>query len=364
MHGRDNPEPQAMPKPPILVLYNKPVLPPNHPEAGSEYDILETVSDTAKILDAGGFGVRQLGIDRDPRPLLDELRDYPPLAVFNLFEGLATQPGTEVSVAALLEWLGVSFTGCPSPALVWGRDKIRTKHLLAAAGLPTAPYLVVEDEPVPEWTGGWPAIIKPALQDASVGIDQGSVVASRGELVARARFLLDRFGPPVLVEQFLTGRELLVHVIETGPGAAPRALPASEIAYQEDRSDRWPVYTFTAKWDEGSDEFKTAKVVAPVTLPPDEFTRAAALATRAFRLLQCRDYARLDLRTDAGGAFHVLEVNPNPYLNSLALVKGLEAVGRTHEWFVVNIMLDAIARGGGHLAPGAITVPVGVVTPA
>src|SRR6187200_2732359 len=101
-----------MTKPPVLVLFNKPVLPPNHPEAGSEYDILDTVADTAKILAAAGFEVRKLGIDRDPRPLLDELRERPPLAVFNLFEGLATQPGTEVSAAALLEWLGVPFTGC------------------------------------------------------------------------------------------------------------------------------------------------------------------------------------------------------------------------------------------------------------
>jgi D-alanine-D-alanine ligase len=359
MHGRDTPEPHTMPKPPVLVLFNKPVLPPNHPEAGSEYDILETVADTAKILVAAGFDVRQLGIDRDPRPLLDELRDYPPLAVFNLFEGLATQPGTEVSVAGLLEWLGLSFTGCPTPALVWGRDKVRTKHLLAAAGLPTAPYLVVETESVPEWSGGWPAIAKPALQDASVGIDQGSVVTSQAELAARVELLLDRYGPPVLVEKFVTGRELLVHVIETG--GSPRALPASEIAFTSDKSDRWPVYTFTAKWDEGSDEFKAAKVVAPVALPADVFARAADLAVRAYRLLQCRDYARLDLRTDADGNFYVLEVNPNPYLNSLALVKGLEAVGRTHEWFVVNITLDAIARGGGRVPPGAITIPVGVI---
>jgi D-alanine-D-alanine ligase len=351
-----------MPKPPVLVLFNKPVLPPNHPEAGSEYDILETTADTARILDAAGFGVRQLGIDRDPRPLLDELRDHPPLAVFNLFEGLATHPGTEVSVASLLEWLGVSFTGCPTPALVWGRDKIRTKHLLAAAGLPTAPYAVVAGGAAPEWAAGWPAIVKPGLQDASVGIDQGSVVTSQEELAARVRFLLARFGPPVLVEKFVAGRELLVHVIETG--GTPRALPASEIAFAADKSDRWPVYTFTAKWDEGSDEFKAARVVAPVELPAEVFGRAADLAVRAFGLLQCRDYARLDFRTDSAGAFHILEVNPNPYLNSLALVKGLEATGRTHEWFVVSIMLDAIARGGGRVPPGAIRVPVGVVTPA
>jgi len=350
-----------MTKPPVLVLYNKPVLPPNHPEAGSEYDILDTVSDTSRILVAAGFGVRQIAIDRDPRPLLDELRDHPPLAVFNLYEGIATQPGTEVSVAGLLEWLGVSFTGCPTPALVMGRDKIRTKHLLSAAGLPTAPYAVVEGEPAPEWAGGWPAIVKPALQDASVGIDQGSVVTSQEQLEARVRFLLDRFGPPVLVEKFVVGRELLVHVVETEPGADLTALPASEIAFETDHIGRWPVYTFTAKWDESSDEFKSANVIAPVKLPADLFDRAAGLAKRAFRLLQCRDYARLDFRTDAAGDFYVLEVNPNPYLNSIALVKGLEATGRTHEWFVVRVMLDAIARGG-HEPPDGITVPVGVVS--
>jgi D-alanine-D-alanine ligase len=93
-----------MSKPPVLVLFNKPVLPPTHPEAGSEHDILDTVADTTKILAAAGFAVACLGIDHDPQPLLNELQSRPPLAVFNLFEGLATQPGTEVSVAGC--WSG------------------------------------------------------------------------------------------------------------------------------------------------------------------------------------------------------------------------------------------------------------------
>ena len=351
-----------MVKPPLLVLFNKPVLPPEHPEAGSEYDILDTVNDTAKILAAAGYGVRQLGIDHDPRPLLDELRDHPPLAVFNLFEGLATQPGTEVSVAALLEWLNVPFTGCPPPALALGRDKIRVKHLLAAAKIPTPAYAVVEDGPPPVWRGGWPAIVKPAMQDASIGIDQSSVVTSRQQLVSRVEFVLSAYGPPVLVERFVPGREFLVHVIEDGAGREPLALPPAEIAYKPNRSGRWPVYTFTAKWDEGSDEYRAAPVVAPIELPPDDTAALGEIASRAFRLLGCRDYARLDLRAGADGDFHVLEVNPNPYLNSLALVKGLEAIGRSHEWFVVSLVQNAIARGGR--LPPDVTVPVGVVSKA
>jgi D-alanine-D-alanine ligase len=351
-----------MPKPPILVLFNKPVLPPDHPEAESEYDILDTVADTVKILVAAGFDVRELGIDHNPRPLLDELWDHPPLAVFNLFEGLATQPGTEVSVASLLEWLNVPFTGCPSTAMVLGRDKIRTKHLLAAAGLPTPAYAVLESAPAPEWRGGWPAIVKPALQDASVGIDQGSVVTSQAEFAARVEHVLRGFGPPVLAEEFVGGREFLAHVVEDRAGAGPIVLPVAEIAFTPDAPGLWPVYTFTAKWDEGSTEYKHAPVVAPIELPADLFGRVADIAVRAYRLLGCRDYARLDVRLDADGSVRVLEVNPNPYLNSLALVKGLEAVGRTHEDFVVRVMLAAIARGGGCVAPGAVTVPVGVVT--
>jgi len=202
--------------------------------------------------------------------------------------------------------------------------------------------------------------VKPALQDASIGIDQGSVVTTQEQLAARVALLLEKYGPPVLVERFVAGREFLAHVIDAGDGV--RVLPLAEIAFRKGRADRWPVYTFTAKWDEGSDEYKAAPVVAPVAVPQELFDRVADAARRAFGLLQCRDYARLDLRTDDGGNIHVIEVNPNPYLNSLALVKGLEAVGRTHEWFVVNITLAAIARGGAAVPPGSVVVPVGVVS--
>src|SRR5580658_10498764 len=156
-----------MSQPAVLVLYNEPVLPAGHPDALSEYDVLDTVADTVKVLRSAGFAVHQLGINFDPRPLLDEIQNKRPDAVFNLFEGVATQTATEVSVAALLEWLNIPFTGCPSLSLALGRDKIRTKHLLTAAGLPTPEYLVIDQLPVPTWKADWPAIVKPALQDAS-----------------------------------------------------------------------------------------------------------------------------------------------------------------------------------------------------
>lgn len=353
-----------MPGQSVLVLYNEPVLPPEHPEAPSEYDVLDTVSDTVKVLRAAGFTVRQLGISRDPQPLLDELKANRPAVVFNLFEGIATQTSSEVSVAALLEWLNIPFTGCPSLGLALGRDKIRTKHLLAAAGLPTPEYVVVNELPAPEWTGGWPAIVKPAFQDASVGIDQGSVVTTQEQLAARVRYVMEAHPGPVLVERFVGGREFHVNVIEEGDGPARRlvVLPLSEIAYKEGASGFWPVYTFTAKWHMESEEYKACPLLNAVTLPPAPTANLERIATQAFPLMCCRDLARLDVRMTSDGEFYILEMNPNPYLNSLALVKGLEAIGRTHEWFLVNLTVNAIIRGGDQVPPGSITVPVGVVT--
>src|SRR5262245_11881404 len=357
-------------KPPsLLLLYNEPVLPPDHPDAGSEHDILDTVEDTFKVLKAAGFNVTRLGINYDPRPLLDALQKKRPDAVFNLFEGIATQTGTEVSVAALLEWLNVPFTGCPSTALALGRDKIRTKHLLAASGLPTADYAIIDALPVPRWRRPWPAIVKPACQDASVGIDQNSVVTSQKQLEERVRHVLATFGPPVLVERFISGREFHVNILDgsvaastSGASALPLVLPLAEIAFENLPEGRWPVYTFTAKWHEESEEYRTAPLRAPVEIPAEDFARLTGIAQRAYRVLDCRDYARIDVRMDRDGKFYVLEMNPNPYLNSLALVNGLLAIGRTHEQLIVDMALAAVARGGHSVPSGVVHVPVGVIT--
>ena len=210
-----------------------------------------------------------------------------------------------------------------------------------------------------------PAIVKPAYQDASIGIDQNSVVTSQKQLEDRVAHVLATYGPPVVVERYIRGREFHVNMIEE-PGAAPNApplvLPVAEIAFKKDAPGQWAVYTFIAKWDEHSAEYEAAPLVSPVELPADVFARLAAIAQRSFRALGCRDYARIDVRMDSDGTIYVLEVNPNPYLNSLALVNGLLAIGRTHEQLLVNLALAALARGGTGVPPGVIKVPVGIIT--
>src|SRR5262249_25964506 len=151
-----------------------------HPEADCEHEILYTTEAVAQSLAAAGYRVSRLAVSRDPGRLLSGLAEYRPDVVFNLFEGLADANDTEAHGGGLPEWLGVPCTGCSSQALCLARTKHGTKRLLQGAGLPTPRFLVVERLPVPACDLSWPVIVKPATQDGSVGLDQGSVVTDGG----------------------------------------------------------------------------------------------------------------------------------------------------------------------------------------
>jgi len=330
--------------PRVLVIHNEPVLPLDHPEAGAEHDVIESSGIIATILEEAGYETHSLGFAHDPRPLLDELRDRPPAVVFNMFEGIATQTGTEISVVALLEWLNVSFTGCPSAALSLGRDKVRTKFLLHGAGIPTPGFQVVDSTPFQPWRFGWPAIVKPALQDCSVGIEQASVVSSPEQLDRQVRYVLDRYGPPVLIEEFVFGRELLANIIED-PGSKLVSIPLAEICFPpHEESGSWPIYSYQAKWNVESPEFQKTPIQSVVRLEPEVERRVLDISMAAYRLIGLRDCGRVDLRLTEDQRPFILEVNPNPYLHSEPIFDGLQALGRTHPQFIIAMVEAALAR--------------------
>src|SRR5947199_5749787 len=129
----------------VAILFNEPVLPPDHADAEAEHEVLFTVDSVHEALGAAGFAVERLGVARDPHALVAGLRRLRPDVVFNLFEGLADFGSTEAHVAGVLEWAGVPFTGSPYETLTLARSKHLTKHLLRGAGLPTPRFFVVEE---------------------------------------------------------------------------------------------------------------------------------------------------------------------------------------------------------------------------
>ena len=248
--------------------------------------------------------------------------------------------------AGILEWLGVPYTGCPFPTLLLARSKHMAKRLFQGEGLPTAPFLVFEPghPPLAECPLTFPVIVKPAQQDASVGVDQRSVATDLAGLNARVLFLTEQFGQPVIVEEFIFGRELTVALVEM-PDL--RLLPGTEVVFPEAGPGYWPILSYDAKWTKGSAEYETTDYHFKTELSGELGAEIEQSAKRAFRLLGCRDYARVDFRIREGdNKPFILELNPNPdFAPDRALSNNLWAAGLTHGEFTLQIVRNALARG-------------------
>jgi D-alanine-D-alanine ligase len=334
----------------VLIVHNKPVLSDDHPDAESEHEVLGTVQSVRTILKGAGYRTEVLGVGNDPAILISQLRRNRPDVVFNLFEGLADLGGTEATVAGILDWYHVPYTGCPHSTLCIARNKALTKHLLRGAGLPTADFYVVESLPAPENTLSWPVIVKPATQDASVGVDQGSVVTDAARLNERIEYILEHYGPPVMVEEFIAGREFNVALIEA---AELRGLPISEILFVDQEAGHWPIVTYDAKWKPGCREYETTPPRYPAEISPRLEERLLHISMKVFRLMGCRDYARIDFRVKPPSRPYILEVNPNPDFSPHAgLAGGLVSAGVTHEQFTIELVRHALARAIGKVVTG------------
>ncbi len=327
----------------VAVLFNAPVLPAEHPDSASEADVAEVARVVAEGLNRSGLDAWPVAASPPVGRLLGKLANPVPDVVFNLIEGFAGSSGGEAHVTGLLELLGLPYTGCPPEAQALCHSKGRTKALLRGFGLPTAPFAVARPgEPVPRWDGPWPAIVKPEAEDASLGIDQGSVVESPEEIVEGVARLRVRHGGAVLIEAYLPGREFNVGVLAL---PEPEALPVAEIAYDVP-AGAWPILTYDAKWAVGSAADLASPPRCPADVDPPLADRLARLAVEAFRATGCRDYARVDLRLDAGGAPMILEVNPNPDIGPDAgWARALRASGRDHDETLARLARQAHDRG-------------------
>jgi D-alanine-D-alanine ligase len=332
----------------VVVLYNEPILPETHPDYIAEIEVLDNVEAVKEALSGAGFDALTFGVTSQPQALLDGLRELQPDVVVNLFEGSPDNNASELYAAGLLEWLGVPYTGCPFHTLVLARSKHLAKRLFQADGVPTAPFMVIEPGQglVAECGLNFPVIIKPAQQDASIGVDQNSIATDLAGLNRRVQFLIEQFGQPVLVEEFIFGRELTVALVEM-PDL--RFLPGTEVIFPETKPGYWPILSYDAKWTKGSMEFDTTDYHFHAELTPELAVKIEEASRKAFRILGCRDYARVDFRIRNNEPY-VLELNPNPdFAPDRALANNLWAAGLGHTEFTIQIVKNALARGGVNL---------------
>jgi D-alanine-D-alanine ligase len=327
----------------VVVLYNQPA----DSSDASDKGVLREVDDVSAALRATGHAVEPLGLTCGN--LFDSVSRTAgrrsEAVVFNLCEGLDGDSRQEATVAGLLELRKIRYTGNGPTTLTCALDKRITKALLAAAGVPTPLARLFRSVPRPEVVKdlGFPVVVKPLREDASVGLARESFVRTPEELCQRVAYVLQEHRQPALAEAYLEGREFNLAVV--GDGKAARVLPVAEIVFDGYAPHEPRLVTHEAKWQEGSADDRRTVPHCPATVDDQLRARLEALALPAYRALECRDYARIDVRLDAKGRPHVLEVNPNPDISKGAgLARAVAASGEPYEDFVARVVDWAWSR--------------------
>lgn len=317
----------------IALLYNlkqnAPWDPSAPPDALAEYDSVETVQAIEEALWAGGHQVIPLEGNED---LLNTLRQVTPDLCFNICEGHRGD-ARESQVPALLEMLGLPYTGSKVLAHALSLDKAAAKHIWRDAGLPTAPFQVFRrgDEPLDPQLA-FPLFVKPVREGTGMGINDLSVVHNQAELREQVCWVIQTYHQPALVESYLPGREFTVGLIGNtlAPGEQRWHRPTAgsgQSLYDERGFHLFPVLEIDASVSVGQGLYNAAaksylpgEEGAPLYLCPADIPTALEiemkqLAVAAFEAIGALDVSRVDFRLGADGRPYLLEINTLPGLN-------------------------------------------------
>jgi D-alanine-D-alanine ligase len=248
-----------------------------------------------------------------------------------------------------LEHLGIPYTASDPLTLNICLDKSRTKEILAYHNLPISRFRVVSERNFSFNTLHYPLMVKPLYEGSSIGIRNDSLVKTRQEMRERVSWLLDNYNEPALVEEFLPGREVTVAII--GNGADARVLPIVEILFDSLPKGVNPIYSYEAKWvwDQSSNPLKIFE--CPAKLDGDLRSQIEDICLKAYKVLRCRDWCRIDVRLDASSRPHILELNPLPGVlpspeDNSCFPKAAQAAGMDYDQ-LINAVLDIACKRNG-----------------
>lgn len=324
--------------------------PPLPPDFFAECDSMETVSAIQAAL-SRRHQVELIEADEDA---FERFRRSRPDVVFNVAEGVF---GTarESHIPAMLEMLRVPYTGSDPLSLAISLDKARTKEVLAYYGIPVPRTLLLSSMADLERVRrqrlpfGFPVIVKPVAEGSSKGIVNDAVVRGYDDLEAQVRRVITLYRQAALVEPYLEGREFTVAMIGNGDGV--ECLPIVEILFDTLPKGVNPIYSYEAKWiwDTAKDPLEIFR--CPADISPELKREIERICVGAFHALRLRDWSRIDVRCDAAGQPHVLEVNPLPGIlprpeDNSCFPKAARAAGMTYEEMILRVLDTACRRYG------------------
>ena len=324
----------------IMVLVREGLEPPESLENHSEKEIAEwkTEFDVVHTLREQGHEVRTVGVYDDLSPIRETILSWKPHLAFMLLEEFHGVGTYDHAVVGYLELMRQRYTGCNPRGLMLSHDKALAKKILDFHHIPTPRFAV--------YSAGkkihrnrkltFPLVVKSAVDDASLGISQASIVHNDKALAERVKFVHDNVSKEAIAEQYIEGRELYVGVLGNN---RLQVLPVWEMRFENMPPDVAPIATAAVKWNPHYQKKHGIATGRAVNLAPALEERIARVCKRVYRVLNMSGYGRMDLRLGEDGKLFVLEANANPNLAyGEDFAESAESVGITYEKLLERIL--------------------------
>jgi len=299
-----------------------------------------------EALEKAGYEASYIQLDGRDGSLFAVARNDADL-VFNLVDSYGGDDSKDLHIPAFLELIGVKYTGSGPHGLLLAQDKSLAKKIINFHGIQT-PFSMVVHKGRVDYAHDikFPLIVKPVSEDGSIGIDQKSVVESIKELMERIHDLQEQFeGVPVLVEEYIEGREIYAAILGNDPA---EALPLVELDLSKLPADAPRIAGREVKFDRDSEAYRVTKSALAEDLDEETTKNLQEAAKTTYRALKLRDYGRIDMRLAKDGTIYVIEANPNPWLTKGAeFAMAARGSERTYTEMIKAIVEAALARYEG-----------------
>lgn len=308
-------------------------------EEEAEFDSQATIDSLRATIEK--FGCPVVPIEAT-KTLSENLKEHRIDVVFNVAEG-QNKRAREAQVPAICDLLGIEHTGSDATCLALTLDKAISKKLLHQDGILSAGFRLFTGQGKSVDAGlEFPVIVKPNQEGTSKGIGSKSVAHNPEELQTVVQALWKQFQSPILVEEYIEGREFTIGLLGN---STLKVLGPMEIQFKSDAGN-FPVYGFEAKQQLDPANNSFFSLACPVSLGREMDRKIASFAKKAFRSLGCRDVARIDFRVDAKGDIYFIEINPLPGLSPgfSDLTVMAERSGMSYDLLIKRILTPAIQR--------------------
>ncbi len=263
--------------------------------------------------------------------------------IFNLAESYAGDDSKDLHIPAFMDLVGLKYTGSGPHGLLLAQDKSLAKKIVGFHGLQT-PFSAVSHRGRVDYAHDvkFPLIVKPVSEDGSIGINIDSVVHSVKELMERIHELHEELDVPILIEEYIEGREIYAAILGNHP---PEALPLVELDLSKLPADTPRIAGREVKFDRDSEAYRLTKSALAKDLDEETVEKLQEAAKTTYRALKLRDYGRIDMRLSNDGTIYVIEANPNPWLSSQAeFAMAARGSERTYTEMIKEIVEVAVAR--------------------